>query len=434
MQLQRFWTPERDAALRDAVARASSDVEAHRLLSPMLDADVEITVDAVGRRRQRLGIPGTVYSKTRVKPNYSSSPPPRLPVRELPDLDYEQDEETTPATPPRPTDPAPAIDEASLAKLVETTRRKPTTLEALCDSLDMSPLRVRGLVEVARERGYRVEIDGHHVGRRPQDDASPEHHDIQVPKAGERHVIAAVGDIHYGSKHHLASYFQDYCQYAYERGARKFLHVGDLLDGVYRHSVWDQSHRGYEEQVGVAIEQLPRWPDAEWFFIQGNHDETLGEANGLDVGRAIEQSFVAAGRTDMKYLGPRAAYVRLVAPGERRGLFVELWHPRDKSNAYAKSYRMQKHIEKYAPGQKPDLLLVGHWHQQMYFTTRGVHALSVGCWQGGQSAFGKSLGGAPDIGSWIIEYALTPEGTVRHIRPEWVGYFEKESVRDVALG
>jgi predicted phosphodiesterase len=243
-----------------------------------------------------------------------------------------------------------------------------------------------------------------------------------------------VGDIHFGSKHHMGPQFQDFCDKAHARGVRQFLHVGDLLDGNYRHSVWEQSHRGFEEQVAYAIEHLPRYDGASWHFIQGNHDETLGEHSGLEVGVATVQAFNAAGRRDLHYHGARGAYLRLRAPGEARGMLVELWHPRDKSSAYAKSYRLQKHVEKYAPGQKPDVVAAGHWHQCFFMPVRGVNAFSTGCWQGGQSSFGKSLGGAPDIGSWIVEYSLTPGGTVRTIKPEWVGYHEVETVRDVGLG
>src|SRR4029077_17575159 len=168
-----------------------------------------------------------------------------------------------------------------------------------------------------------------------------------------------------------------------------------------------------------AIRELPQWPDATWHFIQGNHDETFGSQSGLDAGRAIEQAFRAAGRTDLVYHGARGAYLRLKAPDETRGLLVELWHPRDKANAYALTYRLQKKIERYAPGQKPDLLLAGPWHTTVYMPTRGMHAISCGCWQGGQSSVGKSLGGAPSIGSWIIRYALTPSGAVRRFAQEW---------------
>ena len=323
--------------------------------------------------------------------------------------------------------------EDSSPRVVEVTRGKVMSLEDICDALKAYPSQVRAEIDEALAAGYSVDIDGAFVGKRPAEESTSSV-ELHVDSPGDRRIIAGVGDIHFGSKHHLRPQFEDFCKYAYERGVRLFLHAGDMLDGVYKHSVWEQDRRGYEEQVGYAVENLPRFPGATWYFIEGNHDETLGEASGINVGKAMEQSFIAAGRSDVKYLGPRRAYVRVVGPGEKRGVFVELWHPRDKSAAYAKSYRLQKHVEAYAPGQKPDILLTGHWHQQMYFTTRGVHCMSLGCWQGSQSSFGKSLSGAPDIGSWIVEYSLTENGTIRHFKPEWCGYYEQETVRDVSLG
>lgn len=323
-------------------------------------------------------------------------------------------------------------EDALIRRLTEMAKKSPVSLEAACDAVDVSPKRLRDLIEIARGKGSRIELDGDHVGLRPYE-ARSDPSIIPVQGAGESRIIAAVGDIHYGSKHHLHDQFQDFCRIAYARGVRTFLQVGDLLDGNYRHSVWEQSARGFEEQSQLAIKQLPQMPGATWHWILGNHDETLGEHSGAEVGYAVTQAFHAAGRHDLVYHGARGAYVRLADEKDKRGLFVEIWHPRDRASAYAKSYRLQKKVEKYAPGTKPDLLLAGHWHQSAYLPLRGMHAISSGCWQGGQSSFGKSLGGAPDIGSWIIEYALTPSGTVRHFRPEWVAYYEQEQVREVAL-
>jgi len=325
-----------------------------------------------------------------------------------------------------------AIDKMA-ERLVALTRKGPVAFEVVCDSLDLSPKKARELIDAAYERGYRVQVDGSHVGTTPQTEALEEQ-TIAVDQAGKARYFAIVGDIHFGSKHHMGPQFQDFCRIAYKRGVRQFLHVGDLLDGVYSHSIWEQSARGFEEQTALAIRELPQWPDAQWHFIQGNHDETFGERSGLDAGRAIEQAFRAAGRTDLIYHGARGAYLRLKATDERRGLLVHLWHPRDRASAYAKSYRQQKRVEAYPPGAKPDCLASGHWHQSMYLPIRGVHAISAGCWQGSQSSFGKSLAGSPDIGSWIIRYAMTPGGTVRRFAPEWLGYQEVETVREVGLG
>lgn len=412
------------------------------------------TIDeAVARVRAALAWPTMTYNAIReavkryggvaefvsllLPPEVSAEPPPAVPPVLIQDPEIpvyvvtEEPPAEAPATIPPPPRSSAAVTDP-VEELVDLVNKRPVEFEELCDVLELSPRKVRELVDEARARGFRVEFAGDHVGLRPT--SSPvEERDVPIARAGDTHSIALVGDIHFGSKHHLGPQFRDYCDIAYDRGVRNFLHVGDLLDGNYRHSVWEQSHRGLEDQVAYAIDNLPKYPGARWDFILGNHDETLGEA-GLEVGVYVERAFRAAGRNDLYYQGSRAAYVRLRAPGEHRGLLVELWHPRDKANAYAKSYRLQKKVEKYAPGQKPDVVAAGHWHQCFYMPIRGVHALSTGCWQGGQSSFGKSLGGAPDIGSWIVEYSLTPEGTVRTFKPEWIAYYETETVREVGLG
>lgn len=316
---------------------------------------------------------------------------------------------------------------SALMGVLRTAKVAPT-FQDLCNVLDKSPVRVQVIIDRANRQGYSVAITGERVVSAPpaQQDAP-----ARVAVAGKVRSLAVVGDIHFGSKYHCGDYFQDFCKQAYKSGVREFLQVGDILDGNYKHGRFELTAHGFDDQAAMAVKNLPHWPDARWHFIQGNHDETLSD-NGMDVGRALEQAFRAAGREDVHYVGNRGGYVQLVRDDEERGLAVHLWHPR-KGGAYALSYGLQKQIEKYSPGQKPDLLCAGHWHQSNYFQIRGVHAISAGCWQGGGSSFSKSLGGAPSIGSWIVKYALTVDGTVRKFQPEWIPYFEKETVRKVLL-
>lgn len=325
-----------------------------------------------------------------------------------------------------------AKNDAAMSALLSATKA-PIGFEALCDRLDMSPKKLRDLVSKAQGQGLAVEIDGDHVGRRPK--AESTHDDEQrvsmpAPVRG-RNLFAVASDIHIGSKHHLADYLEDFVERAYARGVRTMLCPGDLLDGVYRHSMWEQSHRGFDEQVREAARSLPKRPGMSWHLVIGNHDQTFEDSCGLDVGRAIVDTFRSEGRTDWHYHGSRGAYLRLAAPGER-GIVVEMWHPK-KGAGYALSYAMQNHIRDYAVGAKPDCLLVGHWHQQCYFVSRGVHAMSCGTWQGGRSSYGKSLGGSPAIGGWVVEYGVTAEGTVREFCPTWNAYYENEAARDVMM-
>lgn len=47
-------------------------------------------------------------------------------------------------------------------------------------------------------------------------------------------------------------------------------------------------------------------------------------------------------------------------------------------NSYATSYRIQKLIEAFQGGEKPNVLLMGHSHKQGYFFDRNIHAVSGG--------------------------------------------------------
>lgn len=304
--------------------------------------------------------------------------------------------------------------------------------EALCNELGLPPKTVRDLIEEAKRRGFAVAGLGSSVLWAP---SQPREGivDIKTPaQAGPWRRFAVMSDLHFGSKYHLRSQLLDFVDRAYESGVRLMFLPGDLLDGCYRHGRWELTHHGFDEQVKDFFDGLPVRKGLEYFGISGNHDQTF-EETGLVVHRAIEDFFRRNHRTDLTMLGARGASVRLRGPSDpERGLVVEMWHPL-RGGSYALSYGLQKKIEGYAPGQKPDVILTGHWHQSVYVHARGIHAFSCGTFQGGGSAFGKALGGAPSIGGWIIEYALTSDGTVRHLRPHWCSYYESEAPRDVAM-
>ena len=95
---------------------------------------------------------------------------------------------------------------------------------------------------------------------------------------------------------------------------------------------------------------------------------------------------------------------------------------------YARSYAVQKQIEKYSSGEKPAILLVGHWHTFVYCMERGVHGIACPTFQGGGSAFSKSLGGAPSIGGLVLSWELTEHGTMRGFNLEYRAYFEREKL------
>ncbi len=352
----------------------------------------------------------------------------RMPVAEVHELPDDSSTTNDAAEPASSTDTA---TDAAIQALVDATKRGAIDLETACNLLERSPKAVRDLIAEARDLGYTIDLEGTQIGRRPaavREDITP----IAIQTANEWRTFAIASDIHIGSKFFMRPEFVHFVHLAYERGVRTILGPGDILDGVYKHSQWEEYAHGFDEQAEDAAAVFPKLPGLQYVMISGNHDQTHEVSSGLDVCKALVDVFRRHGREDLIMLGSRGATLDLIADGDTRGLRVELWHPLG-GGAYALSYKLQRKIESYAVGAKPDVLLAGHWHQQCYFTQRGIHAMSCGTFHGGSSPFGRALGTTPAIGGWVVEYAQTPDGTVRHYRPEWIAFFENECVREVRV-
>ena len=315
--------------------------------------------------------------------------------------------------------PVVAVDSGLINSLFEATKKQPVAFEELCDMFDMSPYRLRNTIEEAKKQGVRVHVEHGHVGllHNKQSD------DIKTvgpsPVVGKRFRIASISDTHLGSKYCLREQLKDFIHHAYSKGVRVILHTGDVLDGAYhRHGLYELSHVGIDEQARDLYETLPQLPGLEYHGITGNHDETFTLKSGVDAGHFLAAYFHKRGRHDLHFHGNRGAFLRV------GGAVVHLWHPL-KGPAYAKSYGVQKQIEKYS-SIKPQILLCGHWHMFNYCVERGVHGIACPTFQGGGSAFGNALGGAPAIGGLMLSWALTEHGTIRNFALEPRLYYEKE--------
>lgn len=310
---------------------------------------------------------------------------------------------------------------ADIARLVAVVKKGPTKFSELCDRLDLSPAKTRDLLEKARSTGVALHVEHDHVGIQHTHEERVT--DVGIaPVVGQRQQVAVISDTHLGSKYCLREQLKDFIEYAYSKGVRDILHPGDVLDGMYRHGLWEVSHSGLEDQTQDLFETLPKKKGLQYHFITGNHDWTFAEASGVEVGAYMVQYFRERGRNDLNWYGNRGAFIRI------KGALVHLWHPRSGSS-YAKSYGIQKHIEKYSSGEKPNVLLCGHWHIFCHIYERGVHGIACPTFQGGGSAFSKSLGGAPAIGGLLLSWDVTTHGTIRNFNLEKRSYFENEQPR-----
>jgi len=89
------------------------------------------------------------------------------------------------------------------------------------------------------------------------------------------------------------------------------------------------------------------------------------------------------------------------------------------------SYRPQKIIESYQGGEKPAVLLIGHYHKISYNIIRNVHTFQAGCVTD-QTVFLRKKSIECMVGGWIIEVEQdTGHGGVKRIKQEARTFFDR---------
>ena len=90
----------------------------------------------------------------------------------------------------------------------------------------------------------------------------------------------------------------------------------------------------------------------------------------FDVGAYLELVAKKAGRTDLEYIGHVEADIAIKAGN--KPTMIKIQHPGGGS-AYARSYTGQKQVEAFEGGEKPSILVQGHYHVSNYMNDRNIH-------------------------------------------------------------
>lgn len=237
---------------------------------------------------------------------------------------------------------------------------------------------------------------------------------VDVPE--NRFKVALISDTHYGSFYHHDGALKGFLEHAYESGVRHVLHAGDVLEGKMNHfgHEFELCAHGLTDQMAVMHDIYPRFDYMQTSFITGNHDNVYRKAIGVDVGQLI------AADMGWDYLGDCFGEVRFQT--ESGGTYnVALLHP-GGGTAYAMSYRLQKIIEQWEGGKKPDAIIVGHFHKSIWIPQyRNVSAFHPGCFQR-QTPFMASKNSPAHVGGYILDITVGDEW--KATKAEYVGFYK----------
>ncbi len=237
------------------------------------------------------------------------------------------------------------------------------------------------------------------------------HDDCIHDFGGEELCIGAMSDLHLGSVY-TDSRFIDEAFSVFEDEGVDFVTVGgDITEGVSHRQghCYECSYIGVDAQIEHSVEVLGQWQSAPVYAISGNHDAWSFKAVGVDPAKYICE------KLDWNYLGYDEGDI------EVNGCKIRLWHGQDASS-YAHSYRIQKVVESFTGGDKPNVLLAGHVHKMGYWMDRHVHCVSTGCIQK-QSKWMRGKRLPAHTGFWVIRMTINEKG-IGTFNPKWFPFYQ----------
>jgi predicted phosphodiesterase len=198
--------------------------------------------------------------------------------------------------------------------------------------------------------------------------------------------------------------------------------LGNIVDGEARFNTFDLLAHGIKEQTDYLIDNFPHREGVTTKFITGDdHEGWWIQREGINIGAHFESEARAQGRTDLHYVGHMEHNIELKRP--QGSAFVRLLHAGGGSS-YAYSYSSQKILEAMQGGEKPTILLIGHYHKFDYTYPRGTHALQAGCFED-QTPFMRKKKLEAMLGGCSIEVHQDERGIVRSFGVRWYPFYDR---------
>ncbi len=204
-------------------------------------------------------------------------------------------------------------------------------------------------------------------------------------------------------------------------GITRVFHAGNMVDGFIEKINGESALcLTPTDQTQYVIDHYPRRKGITTYFITGDDHE--GWWKTINWGRDTQREAEAQGRDDLKYIGHVEADVEFRTDSGAVCIW-KIQHPGGGS-AYARSYTGQKQVEAFESGEKPAVLIQGHYHVSNYMNDRSVHVVSMPGFQD-QTIFARKKRLRMEVGGAIADFTLDAQGSVARFRIEWNRYFTR---------
>lgn len=327
-------------------------------------------------------------------------------------------------------DHKPDVNELIKAHLNKNIDKTTQTIEEVSDHFSVTPKQVRQVVLTMAMEGRNIYINErgyiiHTKNIRPKEFMVMDGKKFpKMPKTQDGwHLFGAIGDNHLGSKYARLDVLNSVYDSFVEAGVTVVFNTGNWIDGEARFNKHDLLEHGMDRQIEYFLDHYPRKAGITTYLIAGDdHEGWYTQREGIDIGQYMQSRAEARGRDDLKFIGYMEQFVKVPQPNGETTIHV--LHPGGGS-AYAISYTVQKIVEAYSEGEKPNILLAGHYHKADYTVARGVHCIQTACTQD-QTPFMRKLKLKAVLGGWVVKFQAHPDGAVKRMNLEFLNYFNQD--------
>lgn len=298
--------------------------------------------------------------------------------------------------------------------------RKGLRINQLAEKLKVTMEIASEVVSDLENSGYLIERRGDRVALSKTASEAAER--ITLPSTEDTVRLGFVTDTHLCNKKSRLDVLETAYDTFQKEGITTVLHAGNLVDGECRFNRYELLAHGVTDQCKYAIDHYPSRSGIKTMFIDGDdHEGWWQQREGVEFGRLLQLESREAGRDDLEYLG----YVEadLLLPTAAGKTVVKVIHP-GGGTAYALSYTTQKLVESFQGGEKPDVLLIGHYHKFDYCYPRNVHSLQGGTTED-QTVFMRKKKLDAHVGFSIVEFDRDENGAVTRFTPTLYTFYDR---------
>jgi len=304
-------------------------------------------------------------------------------------------------------------------------KNKRYNLKELSDYFDVAPRIIEDAIKELKKNN--VVIDnytdgGFQLGK----DLKPIDEPVEINNSKykeQEFCIGFVADTHLGSKYErldvlnaLYDRFEDY-------GVKTVYHGGNWIDGEARFNKHDIYVHGVEAQIDNFLHKYPQRKGITTHIISGDdHEGWYVQREHINIGKTLVARAEAMGRNDIVDLGYMERDIKYST--KKGSSIVRVIHAGGGSS-YATSYTSQKYAESLQGGEKPQIVLVGHYHKFNYSYPREIHMIQGGCTED-QTPFMRKKKLQANLGGCVIWIKQNELGIFTSVKVEWIPFYDKK--------